>query len=104
MKKLSKYNWLNYRNKWVWYGSKKIKLRAYMQMNAYIMKSINKPAWVGVDHYNNYKICVCKYGLPGLKIYEERFYKNRKMPYNCSFSDKFLYWLEDKIQNFKRKF
>lgn len=104
MKQISQFNWSTYRNKYVYYGSKKIKLRKYMQINANIMRMLNKPKWVNIDHYRNYKIAVGKYGLPGLKFYEERFYKDKPMPYDRSIIDNILYWLEAQFIGIKIKF
>ena len=103
MKIVSKFNWNTWRNKWVWYGTKKIKLRQYIKINAELMQQINKKGWHNKDHITNYKIALCRYGLPGIKHYEERFYKDKPMPYNRSVWENLKYWLSDKINLIKSK-
>lgn len=98
MKENVKFNWSKWRNRNVWLKGKKIKLRHYISVNARIMRQINKPGWQNVDHYFNYKIALSRYGLPGLKHYENRFYKNVPMPYNQSWFQKITIWFANQIQ------
>ena len=102
MEKDLKFNWTKYRNKWVWHHGKKIKLRKYIAINAMIMKHKNKPGWEGVDHYLNYKIALSRYGLEGLKHYEDFFYRNLPMPYNRNWFQHLKVWITKQINRIKK--
>ncbi|MFD1292664.1 hypothetical protein ACFQ5N_02340 [Lutibacter holmesii] len=92
-----KFNWNKWRNRWVWFNGKKMKLRHYIAVNSKLMVQCNKKGWAGVDHYLNYKICLSRYGLAGLKHYENRFYKGVPMPYNQTMFQKIGLWFQNKI-------
>lgn len=101
-KELPKFNWTRWRNRWVYYKGKKVKVRNYIAINALIMTQINKPKWVNVDHYNNYKVALSRYGLNGLKHYENRFYKDIPMPYNRNWLMQLKVWILTQISKLKR--
>lgn len=96
-----KFNWSNWRNRYVWLNGKKIKLRHYISVNSKLMTQANKKGWQNVDHYFNYKIALSRYGLPGLKHYENRFYKNIPMPYNQTVYQQMYWRIANKIAQFK---
>ena len=102
MKEKTKFNWTAWRNRNVWLKGKKIKLRHYVSINANIMKQLNKPGWQGVDHYLNYKIALSRYGLKGLKYYENRFYHSIPMPYKQTWLDRFKIWVLIKLEKIKK--
>lgn len=85
--------WKNYRNRWVFLKGKKIKLRAYIYVSATYMKQRNKKGWQGINHVQNYKNALSKYGFAGLKIYEDYFYKGIPLPENRTFKMKLLLFL-----------
>jgi len=99
-----KFNWNKWRTRNVWLNGKKVKLRHYIVVNANVMKQLNKRNWQGVDHYLNYKIALSRYGLPGLKHYENRFYNNVPMPYNQTIIDKIGFWFYQQFLRLKNKF
>ena len=98
MEKTPTFNWTAWRTRNVWYKGKKIKLRHYMIVKADIMKRLNKPGWQGKDHYLNYKIAVSRYGLEGLKHYENLFYQNIPMPYNQTKWQQLKYRILNKLK------
>jgi len=104
MSEKQKFDWTKWRNKWVFYKGKKIKVRNYIALNALIMKQMNKPKWFGVNHYHNYKIALSRYGLPGIKHYENLFYKNIPMPYNRLWYHNLGLWINKQINNLKNIF
>jgi hypothetical protein len=85
--------WKNYRNRWVFLKGKKIKLRKYIYVSANIMKRRNKNGWHLVNHVQNYKAALFKYGIAGLKIYEDYFYNDIPLPENRSFKVKIALFL-----------
>ena len=97
----SQFDWSKYRNKWVWFGIKKMKLRNYIKINASIMTRCNKQEWKGKNHEMNYRKCLFIYGLPGLKHYENRFYKNTPMPDGRSKWNEFKFWVKTIINQLK---
>lgn len=72
--------WKNYRNRWVYLKGKKIKLRKYIYVSASFMKQKNLSGWESVDHVQNYKNALNRYGLSGLKIYEDYYYRSIPLP------------------------
>ena len=101
MEKPTKFNWTKWRNKWVWHNGVKIKLRKYIAINSLIMKQKNKAGWQKIDHYLNYKIALSRYGLAGLKHYENLFYYNIPMPYNRAWYVNFGMWITKQINKLK---
>jgi hypothetical protein len=76
--------WKNYRNRWVFLKGKKVKLRKYIYANSAYMRFRNKKGWAHVNHVQNYKNALNKYGFSGLKIYEDFFYNDVPLPENRS--------------------
>lgn len=76
--------WKNYRNRWVYFKGKKVKLRKYIYVSANHMRWLNKKGWKNVNHVQNYKNALALYGFKGLKIYEDYFYKGIPLPENRS--------------------
>ena len=72
--------WKNYRNRWVYLKGKKGKLRKYIYLSARIMRFKGGSNWSKVNHVQNYKNALQKYGFAGLKIYEDYFYKGVPLP------------------------
>lgn len=98
--------WKNYRNRWVYFKGKKLKLRKYIYVSANHMKWQNKKGWQNVNHVQNYKNALALYGFKGLKIYEDYFYKGIPLPENRSFLVKlglYLAPLYNKYYQFKNK-
>lgn len=75
-----KNSWKNYRNRWVYFKGKKIKLRKYIYVSARYMTWQKKKGWHGINHVQNYKNALALYGFKGLKIYEDYFYKGIPLP------------------------
>ena len=99
-----KFDWGKYRNRWVYLNKKKLKLRHYMSVQGNVMKKLNKAEWQGVDHFHNYKIALSRYGLDGLKHYENRFYHNIPMPYDRGWWLKVKLWFLGVVIKIKKKF
>ena len=97
-----KFNWTKWRNRWVWHNGVKVKLRKYMVINALIMKHKNLAGWEHKDHYLNYKIALSRYGLEGLKHYENLYYKGIPMPYDRTRWMKFKIWINELINKVKK--
>ena len=104
MEQQPKFNWTNWRNRWVWHNGIKVKLRKYIVINAFIMKRKNKAGWQNIDHYLNYKIALSRYGLDGLKHYENLFYNNVPMPYNRTWWINFKLWISKQVNKLKNLF
>jgi hypothetical protein len=85
--------WKNYRNRWVFLKGKKVKLRKYIYTSANYMRYKNKKGWQGINHVQNYKNALNKYGFDGLKIYEDYFYKGIPLPEDRTFKMKLAIFL-----------
>lgn len=72
--------WKGFRNRWVYFNGKKVKLRKYIVASANLMAQQNKKGWHRINHLQNYKNALALYGFAGLKIYEDRFYKDIPFP------------------------
>jgi predicted nucleic acid-binding Zn finger protein len=81
---MKKNAWKNYRNRWIYLKGKKVKLRKYIYVSAFYMKSKNRKGWHDVNHVQNYKNALNKYGFAGVKIYEDFFYRDIPLPENRS--------------------
>ena len=90
---MDKNAWKNYRNRWVYLKGKKVKLRKYIYVSANFMSCKRKKGWQGVNHVQNYKNALNKYGFAGVKIYEDFFYKGIPLPEKRSFKIKLALWL-----------
>jgi len=102
--------WKNYRNRWVYLKGKKVKLRKYIYVSAAFMKSKKRKGWLLVNHVQNYKNALNKFGFAGIKIYEDLYYKGIPLPENRTLSVKIGLYLApyyaalmDKISNIKNK-
>lgn len=93
MMNLRSNKWKNYRNRWVFLKGKKIKLRKYIYVKSAHMRYANKKGWSGINHVQNYKNALNKYGFAGIKIYEDFFYKGIPLPEKRSLVIKIGLWL-----------
>ncbi len=59
-----------------------------MYVSANFMRFKNKSGWEKINHVQNYKNALNKYGFEGIKIYEDFFYKGIPLPENRSFAVK----------------
>jgi hypothetical protein len=99
-------DWKNYRNRWVFLKGKKIKLRSYIYVSANYMHQKNKNGWQNVNHVQNYKAALNKYGLDGLQIYEDYYHKNIPLPEQRSLKVKIAVFLApyySRLLNFNYK-
>jgi len=80
--------WKNYRSRWIYLNGKKIKLRKYIYVSANIMRFKKKKGWEEINHVQNYKNALNKYGFAGIRIYDDFFYKDIPLPENRSLAVK----------------
>jgi len=91
--------WKNYRSRWCYFRGKKVKLRKYIHVASLQMANRNKAGWEKVNHLNNYKAALNRYGFPGLKHYENYYYKGVPLPEKRTLAVNFGLWMAALIAN-----